>query len=101
MSESLKDFKNSYGIVKLQKGTILYYYGYNFSNSRFTLSEELFLRTFFHPSDKPFKKVDENITVIELQKDITLIFMINKITVSFIRSCLYTYLDISNLEKRR
>ena len=102
MSEyNVADLKTSLGTVKLLKGTRLYYYGYNYPNCGFTLSEKLFLRTYFHPGDKNGKRSEDNITVIELQKDITLIFMINKINGSHTYSYINQYLDISNLEKSK
>jgi hypothetical protein len=100
MSENnIADLKTSLGTVKLLKGTRLYYYGYNYPNCGFTLCEKLFLRTYFHPADKIGKRSEDKITVIELQKDITLIFMINKINGSHIYSYISQYLDMSNLEK--
>jgi hypothetical protein len=98
MSENnIADLKTSLGTVKLLKGTRLYYYGYNYPNCGFILSEKLFLRTYFHPADKIGKRSDDKITIIELQKDITLIFMINKINGSHIYSYISQYLDIDNL----
>lgn len=105
MSEyNVAELKSSLGIVKLLKGTRLYYYGYNWFNSNFTLSEKLFLRTYLHPSDHPCKRNNEIITVIELLKDITLLFMIHSINYSIIVTYLNNYIDFLNInlpEKKR
>jgi hypothetical protein len=96
---NVEQLKRSFGTVKLLKGTKLYYFGKNLYNCLFTLSDELFLRTYLHPSDKPCKVSRDVVTVIELQRDVTLIFMISSIQSSYIRAYLNLYLDISNLEE--
>ena len=96
---NVEQLKRSFGTVKLLKGTKLYYFGSNIHNCGFTLSEELFLRTYLHPSDKPGKVWRDVVTTIELQRDVTLIFMIRFIKACHIYTYLNLYLGISSLEE--
>lgn len=85
------NLQTSYGIVKLPKGTRLYHLS---TNKLCTLPQKPILFMTLHPSEWYLE--DSYISVIELQRDITLLFMINQIYRMKIYSSLTNYLKTQN-----
>lgn len=91
MAESKHKLRKSYGTIKLQKGTILYHTN---NQPLLKISPEFsLLFTTLHPSDWEF---GDYIYTIELQKDITLLFMIENIKNDILHSVLHKFLGNSS-----
>ncbi len=88
--------RTSYGIVILPKGTKLYHASVN---NRCILPAKPVIFTTLHPSE--WYTEDSYISVIELQREVTLLFMIRNIRRMRIFSVLNSFLGVenSNLEK--
>ena len=103
---SHSDLKTSYGTIKLQKGTILYHVS---RDKIYNIPNEPVLLTTLHPSGLSLGYIHNHyIAKIELQKDISLCFMINTIRYTYIypainRSArsLYKQELISHLENEK
>jgi hypothetical protein len=91
--------RTSYGIVTLKKGTILYHTS---KTSLEELSSNIpLLFTTLHPSE--WSITDNYISKIELQRNVSLLFMVDKIKDSTIYSALSIFLGVpnSNIEAKR
>ncbi len=90
--------RTSYGSIKLQKGSILYHYS---NKPLYEISNEIpFLYMTLHPSE--WFSNHGYITTIELERDVTLLFMVKQIHKLRVYSSLNNYLGVpnSNLMKR-
>jgi hypothetical protein len=85
------NIKTSYGIVKLPKGTRLYHAS---ANMLCTLPQKPVVFMTLHPSE--WYMEDSYISVIELQREVSLLFMVNQIRKMRIYSSLNKYLGNEN-----
>ncbi len=80
--------RTSYGIVILPKGTKLYHVSIN---KRCTLPQKPVIFMTLHPSE--WYSEDSHISVVELQRDVTLLFMVKDIYRMRVYSSLNNYLE--------
>ncbi len=85
------NIKTSYGIVKLPKGTRLYHAS---TNKLCTLPPKPVIFMTLHPSE--WYAEDSHISVIELQRDVSLLFMVKQIHRMRVYSSLNNYLGNQN-----
>jgi len=95
-----KLLRSSYGVVILPKGTKLYHISFDKLCTLSDKSDRPLLFTTLHPSE--WYMEDTHVSVIELQRDVTLLFMVKMIHKLRVISALNDYLGVpcSNLLKQ-